>query len=531
MSSRMDSDCEEKHGTTNVDERDVRTLRVTCNKSRKHLVAASLPNGEFAPDGSVTPKSWITTSFILNGLFLMFVLLSYMKHDTASPLKVAEIAIPAAICPASKLIEITANDPCSGHGVYEVDFETEHGTCRCHSCFSGRDCSATDDMCVIDLYQGDPTMFENYWREHGDSCTTTILGWQRMSYYANSKQFFFVQTELDQVIRSLHDVIGNAVTEGRHIVIGVGSTQLFQAALYALSPPDRATPTKVVSVAPFYSSYPTITDYLKSSLYQWAGDASVYRPQSDDSYIELVTTPNNPTGEVRQSVVSGGAGFPVHDLAYYWPHHTPITSPADHDLMLFTVSKSTGHAGTRIGWALVKDLKVAQKMAKFIELNTIGVSKDAQIRAAHILRAVTRQYRELGGKIPYTLEKTRSGQIEERIGAKQLFHFAAAEMSYRWQRLRSVLTKGTRFSVPEFQPAWCTFFGEIRSPAPAFAWLRCNEEADCERFLRHSGILTRSGGYFGSNTSFVRLSMLDRRASFEILIDRLEKLQSAVDMS
>ncbi|OAE21828.1 hypothetical protein AXG93_2998s1000 [Marchantia polymorpha subsp. ruderalis] len=272
-----------------------------------------------------------------------------------------------------------------------------------------------------------------------------------MSYYANSKQFFFVQTELDQVIRSLHDVIGNAVTEGRHIVIGVGSTQLFQAALYALSPPDRATPTKVVSVAPFYS---------------WAGDASVYRPQSDDSYIELVTTPNNPTGEVRQSVVSGGAGFPVHDLAYYWPHHTPITSPADHDLMLFTVSKSTGHAGTRIGWALVKDLKVAQKMAKFIELNTIGVSKDAQIRAAHILRAVTRQYRELGGKIPYTLEKTRSGQIEERIGAKQLFHFAAAEMSYRWQRLRSVLTKGTRFSVPEFQPAWCTFFGEIRSPAP-----------------------------------------------------------------
>lgn len=96
-------------------------------------------------------------------------------------------------------------------------------------------------------------MYENYWREHGDSCTTTILGWQRMSYYANSKQFFFVQTELDQVIRSLHDVIGNAVTEGRHIVIGVGSTQLFQAALYALSPPDRATPTKVVSVAPFYS--------------------------------------------------------------------------------------------------------------------------------------------------------------------------------------------------------------------------------------------------------------------------------------
>lgn len=74
-----------------------------------------------------------------------------------------------------------------------------------------------------------------------------------MSYYANSKEFFFVQTELDLVIRSLHKVVGNAVTEGRHIVIGVGSTQLFQAALYALSSPSLTTPTSVVSLAPYYS--------------------------------------------------------------------------------------------------------------------------------------------------------------------------------------------------------------------------------------------------------------------------------------
>ncbi|KAL2636445.1 hypothetical protein R1flu_007924 [Riccia fluitans] len=447
------------------------------------------------------------------------------RYDIQRTATVGETNALPANCPASKLLDITNKDQCTGHGVYEVDYETAIGTCRCHACFTGSDCSVSDDSCIIDLYQGDPTMYENYWHENGDSCTTTIFGWQRMSYYANSMQFFFVQTELDQIIRSLHAVIGNAVTKDRHIVIGVGSTQLYQAALYALSPSDRPVPTKVVAAAPFYSSYPMITDFLQSSLYRWAGDAAAFKPSSDDdSYIELVTSPNNPTGEIRESVVKG-TGATVHDLAYYWPHHTPITAPADHDLMLFSVSKSTGHAGTRIGWAIVKDLDVAQKMAKFIVLNTIGVSKDAQIRAAQILRAVTKQYRELGGKIPYPSDNAGPGHGPP----KQLFHFASAEMSYRWQRLRSILSMGTKFSVPEFDPAWCSFFGESRRPTPAFAWLRCGEVEDCELFLRQYGILTRSGSYFGSQANYVRLSLLDRRATFEILVDRLEKLQLMVD--
>ncbi|KAL3675679.1 hypothetical protein R1sor_025627 [Riccia sorocarpa] len=498
------------------------------SKQRK-LVAAPLANGdEYSPSRGGIPSGCYSLSFFMNVLVVVFLFSHLCRHDLQTALRlVPETSTPSASCPASKVLEDSSKEHCSGHGAYEVDYETDTGSCRCHTCFTGRDCAIPDSSCVIDLYQGDPTMYENYWRENGDSCTTTILGWQRMSYYANSKKFFFVQTELDQVIRSLHEVIGNAVTKDRHIVIGVGSTQLYQAALYALSPSDRPVPAKVVSATPFYSSYPMITDFLKSSLYRWAGDAAAVMPSGnsdDEFYIELVTSPNNPTGEVRESVlIKGRRGVPtrsgalVHDLAYYWPHHIPITAPADEDLMLFTVSKSTGHAGTRIGWAIVKDLNVAQKMARFIELNTIGVSKDAQIRATQILRAVTKQYRELGGKIPYPLDSAGS--------PKQLFHFAAAEMSYRWERLRSVLKKGTKFSVSEFDPAWCSFFGESRLPTPAFAWLRCEEVEDCELYMRQNGILTRSGSYFGSQARYVRLSMLDRRATFEVLVDRLEKLQ------
>lgn len=98
-------------------------------------------------------------------------------------------------------------------------------------------------------------------------------------------------------------------------------------------------------------SFQSVTEYLKSGLYTWAGDAFTY--DSDAPYIELVTSPNNPDGYFKEPVVNRAGGKLVHDLAYYWPQYTPITTPADHDLMLFTVSKCTGHAGTRIGYAFL----------------------------------------------------------------------------------------------------------------------------------------------------------------------------------
>lgn len=96
-------------------------------------------------------------------------------------------------------------------------------------------------------------MFEEFWFRHEVSSITVILGYQRMSYFAQSKHVWFMENELELQIRALHEVVGNAVTEGRHIVVGTGSTQLFQATLYALTSPDQPKPTNIVSAAPFYS--------------------------------------------------------------------------------------------------------------------------------------------------------------------------------------------------------------------------------------------------------------------------------------
>ena len=65
--------------------------------------------------------------------------------------------------------------------------------------------------------------------------------------------------------------------------------------------------------------------------------------------IEFVTAPNNPDGRLNKAVLQGPNVKTIYDRAYYWPHFTPIPAPADEDLMIFTLSKLTGHAGSRFG--------------------------------------------------------------------------------------------------------------------------------------------------------------------------------------
>ncbi|XP_052156632.1 tryptophan aminotransferase-related protein 1 [Oryza glaberrima] len=367
---------------------------------------------------------------------------------------------------------------------------------------------------IINLDHGDPMMYEAFWRGGaGERATIVIPGWQTMSYFSDVGSLcWFLEPGLEREVRRLHRLVGNAVADGYHVLVGTGSTQLFQAALYALSPPGPSAPMNVVSPAPYYSSYPAVTDFLKSGLYRWAGDAKMF---DGDTYVELVCSPSNPDGGIREAVLKSGDGVAVHDLAYYWPQYTPITSAAAHDIMLFTVSKCTGHAGTRLGWALVKDRAVAQKMSKFIELNTIGVSKDSQLRAAKILKAITDGYDRAAG--------AAAAGDDDDDSSGRLFHFARRKMVSRWAKLRAAVAASGIFTLPDELPGHCTFANETVSAYPPFAWLRCGKEGvdDLEGYLRERKIISRGGGKFGADGRVVRISMLDTDEAFAIFVDRL----------
>lgn len=101
----------------------------------------------------------------------------------------------------------------------------------------------------------------------------------------------------------------------------------------------------------------------------------------------------------------------------------------------------------RHSWALVKDEQVAKRMVKFIELSTIGVSKDSQLRAAQVLKVV-------------------SDSCESREGGDSFFEYSYHLMDKRWEKLQAAVQQSKMFSMPLFPPQFCKFHKRIFKPQP-----------------------------------------------------------------
>ena len=103
-----------------------------------------------------------------------------------------------------------------------------------------------------------------------------------------------------------------------HLVFGIGSTELINAALYALSqhalaqaqpctcdaPPCNCAPAPapeghgaaVWAAAPFYSGYVEPGSYFQTRLFHWHEGATPPVATAEMPVLEMVTSPNNPDG-------------------------------------------------------------------------------------------------------------------------------------------------------------------------------------------------------------------------------------------
>ncbi|KAK9111168.1 hypothetical protein Scep_018687 [Stephania cephalantha] len=329
------------------------------------------------------------------------------------------------------------------------------------------------DGLSIHAQLGNPLFLEPYWMNHAATTAVVVSGWNRMGYaYEDDSN---ISKELEKIIRQFRAVVGNANTSGKYILFGAGSTQLLNAAIIGLSPPhpDRDhsfSPASVVASAPFYQVYKQQTDIYNSLNFKWQGDTSTWKNKSDQvgNFIEFVTSPNNPD--------------------------------ADSDLMIFTMSKLTGHAGSRFGWAFVKDEAVYKRMSSYLSINSIGASQDAQLRAFVVLRMVVKDK------------------------AKGLFEFGYKTMRERWEMLNKTLSKSKRFSLQKLEPRDCSFFKEVT----AYAWLKCEreEDHDCYAVLRAARIISRKGSVFSVEDRYARLSLIKNQDEFDLLLHRIDELVS-----
>ncbi|XP_058111304.1 tryptophan aminotransferase-related protein 3-like [Magnolia sinica] len=401
--------------------------------------------------------------------------------------------------------EAVASISCSGHG--EAFLDGSIGSdgkpiCECHSCYGGPDCSKFTPDCPADAASGDPLFLEPYWKKHAASSAVVVAGWHRMSYSFSDRST--ISIELRTLIQRLHAVTRNAITDGRFIIFGDGATQLLNAAVYALSEDNSSHPASVVAAAPYYPGFRSQTEFFESDEYEWEGDARMWKNKSDSSmeFVEFVTSPNNPDGRLHRPTLRGPSVKTIHDYTYFWPHFTAIPAPADEDVMIFTLSKTTGHAGSRFGWALIKDEDVYQKMSNYTRLNTQGVSRDTQLRAFKLLKTVLKD------------------------GGRDLFQFGHNTTRDRWVRINNILSKSKRFSLQKLAPKYCSYFKKITDPSPAYGWLKCEkkEDKDCDSVLRSAGIIGRRGSLFDAGTRYVRLSLIKSSDDFDWLLQRLKAL-------
>eukprot|EP00253_Pinus_taeda_P001902 PITA_01902 len=435
---------------------------------------------------------------------------------------------------AAEEAEAAAAYHCSGHGFVYVDTlniapdgQGKTSDCECNECYTGPDCSQTVVDCAVDVDSGDPLFLEPFWIKNAEASATVVPAWYRMSYSILDGPTVVISPELETQIRGIHALVGNAVTVGRYIVIGTGSTQLINAAVYSLShKQDARYPAKVVAPAPYYGAYRTQTEMFYSVNSMWNGDANGWANRSNKStrFVQIVASPDNPTGFIQRGALKGEDVRNVYDHAYYWPHYTAITEPADEDVMLFTLSKLSGHGGSRLGWAIVKDYDVYEKMAEYVLENTFGVSHDTQLRASRILKTVIAGYGPQENSQQRKLEERKI--YDEQKHHNLLFHYAYDVMQERWQRLQKIFSRSNRFSLQNLTANHCSFFSTTTGPSPAYAWVKCerDEDEDCTAVFRSGGIIGRAGELFGGENQYVRLSLIKRHDNFALLERRLQQL-------
>ena len=276
---------------------------------------------------------------------------------------------------------------------------------------------------------GTPYIFEDYWLAHPEPALVV-----RPSYHLGYSPFeanplagsfdagvvdnlgakeIRAMPRLERAVREVHALVGNAELDGMHLVFGLGSKELVNAALYALAqraaaaaPAPTSPPRDTAAVwaaRPYYEGYVEPSSYFQTRLFAWQAADAPPQPSTERPVIEMVTSPNNPDGTMREAKVSPSEhSYTVYDHVYFWPHFAPITGPVtDHvhnrSVALFSLSKLTGHASTRIGWAVCRSAEVAALMRHFILLNTRHVPRESQLRAAAALEHVVASKGQLFG--------------------------------------------------------------------------------------------------------------------------------------
>jgi len=222
---------------------------------------------------------------------------------------------------------------------------------------------------MIDLRIGNPEIFFEMLSGISDSMESSLIS--GMPYH-KEKPISIIINQIKELHKKYHP---NLLTPNSQIVVGSGAGQLISA-FFSLN-------SKTFVQSPFWFRVPVLSKKHNSN--------TEYKTMSEG--INLITYPSNPDGKIELSGINTW-----YDCVYLWPWYFSDKKQYNDALQkltntkkiatIFTLSKMTGHCGTRFGWAIVEDKETENKINEYMEIESGGLGYDTQVKAATIIESV-----------------------------------------------------------------------------------------------------------------------------------------------
>lgn len=212
----------------------------------------------------------------------------------------------------------------------------------------------------LDLRLGEPEILQEYWK-YAILPKSLNLG-KDLKYQLNNGS-----TELIEQIYLTHALHKNVRNLDKYnVVVTAGATVGLWSVISALNGIPYIP-------APYFARFDTML-------------SSISLNPNAKPYV-LATSPNNPNGTLHHGYTT------VKDSCYNWSTYYNLNEPGvpcSSPIQVFSLSKLSGHASSRLGWVLCQDVKMAEQIAQWNEYYSGGVSLESQDKGARVLDYLAR---------------------------------------------------------------------------------------------------------------------------------------------
>lgn len=258
----------------------------------------------------------------------------------------------------------------------------------------------------IDLTFGHPEFMKPFWDNIALPATSYTPDYTRYPVPNEADSASVLNTDICQLHRLAKNLPEKVLSE-YHIVAANGGMQLINAIFLAYKKLYGRDKVYIPSTLPQWTYFKYIAH--QCGLKYGTDEITAHCPALECfNPIHFIASPNNPMNvldEIRK--------VDVLDGCYRWPMYMGSEKDIPYkeaDVYLFSLSKATGFAGLRFGWAFVKDSGTAMAIAEAIEFQTAGVSKASILEVSKVLGKLT----EGSGKCFYEMTEYGNNLLKQR---------------------------------------------------------------------------------------------------------------------